>query len=190
MLSSYLLGGFAALTTSVSASAIAPRDSHNHIIARQNADCIQVSVTFNELKATQWGESVSVVGSVAQLGTWNTSQAAFMIANPATYSDSNPLWSTTVNFPPGTTFQYKYITFQADGSVVWEADPNHSYTVPNTCTSQPSVSDKWQSTAATTPTSTTTSATPKPTPTCTNSPTSRNCWQGQYSLDTDFDTNW
>jgi hypothetical protein len=195
MLSSYLLGGLATLAASVSASATIPRSNSNSIVARQNAACNQVSVTFNELRSTNWGESVSLVGSVEQLGVWNTSQAPYMIANPATYSASNPLWTTTVNFPPGTSFQYKYITFASDGSVTWESDPNHSYTVPTTCSSSPSLSDKWQSSSvagqtSTTSTSTKTSASASATATCTNSPTSRNCWNGGYDLDTDFDNNW
>lgn len=192
MLSSYMLSGLAALASSASAYAVLPRSESNSIEARQNnGDCIQVSVTFTELRSTQWGESISVVGSTPELGNWNTSQAAFLSAS-VDYSSSNPLWSGTVNFPPGTSFQYKYILFQTDGTVVWEADPNHSFTVPNNCNSNPAVSNTWQSTAGATPTSavpaTTVSA--APTSTCTNGPNSRSCWSGGLSLDTDFDTKW
>lgn len=192
MLSSYLLSGLAALVSSASASAVLPRSTSNSIEARQNnGDCIQVSVTFSELRSTQWGESLSVVGNTPELGNWNTSQAAFLSAS-VDYSESNPLWSGTVNFPPGTSFQYKYILFQTDGTVVWEADPNHSFTVPNNCNSNPAVSNTWQSVTGATPTSAVPASTVSaaPSSTCTNGPTSRSCWSGGFSLDTDFDTKW
>ncbi|OQO04135.1 hypothetical protein B0A48_10745 [Cryoendolithus antarcticus] len=189
MLSSYVLSGIATLASFVSASAVVHRDAHERVFARQSSSCIQVSVTFNELKTTAWGESVSVVGSIAQLGNWDTSKAIFMTATG--YTASNPQWVATVNIPPGTSFQYKYIKFNTDGSVQWEFDPNHSYTVPNSCTTNPSIKDTWQSSTPTSTTSTkAATSTATPTPTCTNGPTTRNCWQGTFSIDTDFDTNW
>ncbi|KAL3414291.1 carbohydrate binding module family 20, partial [Aspergillus fumigatus] len=49
------------------------------------------------------------------------------------YTSSNPLWITTINLPAGTTFQYKFIKKETDGRVIWESDPNRSYTVPTGC---------------------------------------------------------
>jgi hypothetical protein len=111
-------------------------------------------------------ESISLVGSVPQLGDWDPTKAIYLSAS-SQYSDNNPLWTTTVNMPPGTSFQYKYILFDVNGNVVWEQDPNHSYTVPTSCNAPATQTDTWQSTAgASQPTS-------APQPVCTNGPTSR-----------------
>jgi hypothetical protein len=61
------------------------------------------------------------------------------------YTTSNPLWSVTVNLPPGTVIQYKFINVESSGTRVWEADPNRSYTVPASCATAATVSDSWQS---------------------------------------------
>lgn len=90
-----------------------------------------VAVTFNELVTTTYGEDVYVVGSISQLGSWSTSSAIALSAS--SYTSSNPLWTTTISLPAGTTFEYKFIKKESDGSIVWESDPNRSYTVPTGC---------------------------------------------------------
>jgi hypothetical protein len=179
-----------ALSAFAAASAVLPRIENTRLIARQNPDdpdCLQVSVSFHELRSTVWGERVSIVGSIPQLGDWDSTRAISLSAS-SRYTDDNPLWSTTVNMPPGTSFQYKYILFDIDGEVVWEQDPKHSYTVPTSCSSPATQSDSWQSTASTTqPTTTPTTA---PESVCTNGPTTRDCWDETFSLDTDFDSNF
>ncbi|KAJ6009181.1 hypothetical protein N7522_004197 [Penicillium canescens] len=90
-----------------------------------------VAVTFNELVTTTYGENVYVVGSISQLGSWSTSSAIALSAS--SYTSSNPLWTTTISLPVGTTFEYKFIKKESDGSIVWESDPNRSYTVPTGC---------------------------------------------------------
>ncbi|KAJ6027310.1 hypothetical protein N7499_005399 [Penicillium canescens] len=90
-----------------------------------------VAVTFNELVTTTYGEDVYVVGSISQLGSWSTSSAIALSAS--SYTSSNPLWTTTISLPVGTTFEYKFIKKESDGSIVWESDPNRSYTVPTGC---------------------------------------------------------
>lgn len=146
-----------------------------------------VPVTFDELVTTNYGENVYIVGSISQLGNWDTSSGVALSASQ--YTSSNPLWSATVSLPVGTSFQYKYVKIESDGSVVWEADPNHSYTVP--CSSAATENDSWQSSSTSTSTSTTsTSTTSSPISTCTNGPTSRNCWSNGLTISTDFDTTW
>ena len=101
-----------------------------------------VAVTFNELESTSYGENVFLTGSIAQLSSWSTTSAIALSA--AQYSSSNPLWSATVSLPPGTSFQYKYFKKESDGSIVWESDPNRSYTVPSTCASTATENDTWR----------------------------------------------
>ncbi len=104
-----------------------------------------VAVTFNQVVETAWGEAVQVIGSIPQLGTWDTSQAVSLDA--AQYTDENPLWSGTVGIPAGTAFTYKYIRIGADGTVTWEADPDRSFVVPGSGNSA-TRSDTWQSAGA------------------------------------------
>ncbi|KAJ7108322.1 glycoside hydrolase [Mycena epipterygia] len=81
-----------------------------------------VAVTFAETATTTFGENIFLVGSISQLGTWAPASAIPLSA--ATY----PVWSVTVDLPPNTSFQYKFIRIETDGSVVWESDPNRSAT--------------------------------------------------------------
>ncbi|CAK7202231.1 glycoside hydrolase 15 protein [Sporothrix eucalyptigena] len=90
-----------------------------------------VAVTFNEIANTYYGENIFISGSISQLGSWDTDNAVALSA--IDYTSSNNLWFVTINLPPGTTFQYKYIRKESSGSIIWESDPNRSYTVPATC---------------------------------------------------------
>ncbi|KAK5686267.1 laccase, multicopper oxidase, benzenediol:oxygen oxidorectuctase [Elasticomyces elasticus] len=159
-----------------------------------------VAVTFNELVATNFGDSVNLTGSISQLGNWSPGLGLALNANQ--YTSSNPLWSGTVTLPPGTNVQYKYVQVAADGTVNWESDPNHSFVVPTGCATKTTISDKWQVLSTVTGSSTslssvvkntitaTSTSSAKPTSTCTNGPTSRNCWSGGLDISTDFDNNW
>jgi laccase len=190
MFPSFSFASVVALAASAAASSLLPRSEHSRLFSRQNPndpDCVQVSVSFHELRSTAWGESISVVGSIPQLGDWDPTRAIFLSAS-SQYSNDNPLWSTTVNMPPGTSFQYKYILFDINGNVVWEQDPNHSYTVPTSCSAPATQSDVWQSTSAAPQTTTTPTIAPEPV--CTNGPTTRDCWDATFSIDTDFDSNF
>jgi glucoamylase len=102
-----------------------------------------VAVTFDEIATTTYGENVYIVGSISQLGSWNTANAIALSASQ--YTSSKHLWYVTINLPAGTTFQYKYIRKESNGSIVWESDPNRSYTVPATCgTTTATENDTWR----------------------------------------------
>ncbi|TGJ83299.1 hypothetical protein E0Z10_g5453 [Xylaria hypoxylon] len=81
------------------------------------------------------------VGSVSELGSWATNNAVALSASQ--YTSSNHLWQATINIAPGQTVSYKYINVASNGAVTWESDPNHSFTVPTTCTGV-TRSDTWQ----------------------------------------------
>ncbi|KAJ7839161.1 glycoside hydrolase [Mycena olivaceomarginata] len=95
-----------------------------------------VAVSFAETATTTFGENIFLVGSISQLGTWDP--AASLALSSATY----PVWTITVNLPPSTTFEYKFIRKETDGSVVWESDPNRSATT-NASGSQ-TISTSWR----------------------------------------------
>ncbi|KAF7549315.1 hypothetical protein G7Z17_g6457 [Cylindrodendrum hubeiense] len=102
-----------------------------------------VSVTFDSLTETQYGDTIKIVGSIAALGSWNTNNAIALSASD--YTSSNPLWKVTIPLPAGQAFEYKYINVKASGTVTWEKDPNRSYTVPKTCATTATKEDTWQS---------------------------------------------
>lgn len=89
------------------------------------------NVNFDALVTTVYGDTVKLVGSIDALGNWDTSAAPALDASG--YTAQNPLWSTTLNIPVGTSFEYKYIIVNSSGGVSWESDPNRSYKVPSTC---------------------------------------------------------
>ncbi|KAF7715465.1 Lytic starch monooxygenase [Penicillium ucsense] len=142
-------GSGSTLTTKSTASAITTtkaQTSTTKPATTANVPCTSattVPVTFNELATTVYGENIYLVGSTSQLGSWSPSSAIALSANG--YTSSNPLWTTTVDLPAGSSFQYKFIRKKSDGSVVWESDPNRSYTVPTGCTElKDSVSGTWR----------------------------------------------
>lgn len=100
------------------------------------------SVLFKEIATTSYGENVFVAGSISQLGNWNTDHAVALSAK--NYTNENHLWFVTVSLPAGTSFQYKYVRRETDGSVQWESDPNRSYTVPSNCDGSATESDTWR----------------------------------------------
>jgi alpha-amylase len=78
---------------------------------------------FNVNATTYWGQNVYVVGNIAELGNWSPGQAVPLSA--AGY----PIWSGTVQLPPSTTIEFKYIKIDG-GNVVWESGSNRVLTTP------------------------------------------------------------
>jgi len=101
-----------------------------------------VSVTFNERVTTTYGQTVKIAGSISALGNWTPASAPALSASQ--YTASNPLWTYTVNLAAGTTFQYKFVKVDSSGTVIWEADPNRSYTVPSGCATAVTVDGSWR----------------------------------------------
>ncbi|MFF4499421.1 carbohydrate-binding module family 20 domain-containing protein [Streptomyces sp. NPDC001401] len=99
-----------------------------------NADA--TDVTFNEYATTDYGTNVYVVGSVASLGSWNTSDAIPLS------SASYPTWSKLVIVPKSTAFEYKFLKKDSSGNVTWESGSNRSYTTGTS--SGYTTSDSWK----------------------------------------------
>ncbi|TPX18769.1 uncharacterized protein E0L32_011518 [Thyridium curvatum] len=103
-----------------------------------------VAVTFTEKVTTSYGQTIKIVGNIDALGNWDINRAVTLSASQ--YSSSNPIWTITINLLAGDSIQYKFINVASSGTVAWEADPNHSYTVPSSCgTTTAAVSNTWQS---------------------------------------------
>ncbi|KAF1979234.1 hypothetical protein BU23DRAFT_586537 [Bimuria novae-zelandiae CBS 107.79] len=101
-----------------------------------------VAVTFNEKATTSYGQTIKIAGSISQLGGWDTSKAPELSASQ--YTSSNPLWSTTLNLPAGTSFEYKFIRVESSGGVTYESGSNRQYTVPKTCATTATVETTWK----------------------------------------------
>lgn len=71
------------------------------------------------------GQSLYIVGAPATLGSWDPSAAV-----PLTQVDAST-WTGTATLPGSATVEFKYIRRNADGSVVWESDPNRSVATPS-----------------------------------------------------------
>ncbi|GIJ99501.1 hypothetical protein Aspvir_001633 [Aspergillus viridinutans] len=115
-------------------------------IATTTAACTSATalpILFEELVTTTYGENIYLTGSISQLGNWDTSSAIALSASK--YTSSNPEWYVTVTLPVGTSLQYKFFKKESDGSIVWESDPNRSYTVPTGCAGTTvTASDTWR----------------------------------------------
>jgi glucoamylase len=137
---STLTGGSSSTTTSVTTT------SRTTTTSKTTTTCTtptSVAVTFNVIATTTYGENIKLAGSIAGLGSWDTSNAIALSADK--YTSSNHLWYVTKTLPAGQVIQYKYIRVESDGSTKWESDPNRSYTVPAACaTTAVTVSDTWR----------------------------------------------
>lgn len=101
-----------------------------------------VAVTFQERVTTIPGQTIKIVGSIPQLGSWNVASAPALSATG--YTNSNPVWSYTLNLEAGTRFEYKFVNVASTGAVSWESDPNRSWTVPRGCEGAVTVVDSWK----------------------------------------------
>ncbi|KAF8812947.1 glycoside hydrolase family 13 protein [Phlegmacium glaucopus] len=106
-------GSFTAIVPARSAVAI-----HTGALGSGGGGSRSVAVTFQETATTTFGENIFLVGSIAELGSWNPSSSIALSA--ATY----PVWSVTISLPANINFTYKFIRKETNGTVVWESDPN------------------------------------------------------------------
>jgi len=83
--------------------------------------CTTVPATFTIANAnTVVGDSLYVVGNQAALGSW-TPASGFKLAIQG--SGANATWSGTVQLPPSTAIQYKYVKLNSSsGAVTWESN--------------------------------------------------------------------
>lgn len=75
--------------------------------------------SFEMQVETRWGDTVMLVGSVPQLGSWVPNRGMAM----TTSSTSYPVWAANLLLTErseGELIEYKIIVHRADGSIVWE----------------------------------------------------------------------
>lgn len=136
-------GSTSSQSTSITASSTVSSTSTSKSTSSTAAATNPVTVTFDEIVTTIYGQTIKIAGNVPALGNWDTKNAVALSAED--YTSSNHLWNVQVSFAPGTVIQYKYINVASNGDVTWEADPNHTYTVPATGATAVTVNNSWQS---------------------------------------------
>jgi glucoamylase len=130
-------------------SSCSPSSDTGSYSASNNQDwpdfpCKTVSVvllTFNVLASTAPGQSILVSGNTPELGNWDTGNAVQLEASG--YTSNVKLWRGSVTLSAGTSFEYKYLLRNGDGSVVWQGRDNTRYTVPTSCQSSASTQDNF-----------------------------------------------
>ena len=127
---SWAMGEYINLMASIASNKIA--DVPQAVCGRY-ANCLvapgagQSTVRFNATATTSPGQYVYVVGSTAELGSWDTGLA--VPVDPRAY----PVWFNNLNMSAGAAVQYKYVRKNADGSFSWENFPgggNRILTMP------------------------------------------------------------
>ncbi len=76
--------------------------------------------------ATVYGTNVYLVGSVYELGNWDTSLAIGPFFNSTSTIGMYPTWFYDISVPAGTTVEYKFVKIDGSGNVVWESGNNHT----------------------------------------------------------------
>ncbi|XP_050141844.1 phosphoglucan, water dikinase, chloroplastic [Malus sylvestris] len=70
----------------------------------------------------EFGESVAILGSVKELGSWKKKV-------PMNWTESG--WVCTLEFKGGESVEYKFLTVRADKSMLWEGGHNRVLKLPN-----------------------------------------------------------
>ncbi|MFF3615381.1 carbohydrate-binding module family 20 domain-containing protein [Streptomyces sp. NPDC002580] len=91
---------------------------------QQLQPCGQVSVAFDEYPDTYYRQNVDVVGSIPAPGNRNTAAVVPLSAAGC------PTWSTALTSPSSSSFAYKYVKKNPDGTITRESDPHRSCTTP------------------------------------------------------------
>lgn len=83
----------------------------------------QNQVIFHVKASTNYGENIYVVGSIPELGSWDTNKCTEAMMCP-----NYPEWYLPVSVPANTAFTFKFIKKDANGNVTWESSNNRTVT--------------------------------------------------------------
>jgi hypothetical protein len=113
-----LAAGLIAGILGVAGPAVAAPAAETPAVTVGAAEVAPIAATFNVVADfTVWGQTVYVVGSIPELGSWNPAAAMPLTTSGRAW----PNWYGNVALPPNTYIEFQYIVKNADGSVVrWE----------------------------------------------------------------------
>lgn len=92
-----------------------------------------VTTSFEAASPTTYGQNILLLGSIPELGSWDPSDAILMTGH---YNGAHawPTFTTSVEIPAGTSFEYKYIFQNTSGAETWESGANRLGSLPTyTC---------------------------------------------------------
>jgi phosphatidylserine/phosphatidylglycerophosphate/cardiolipin synthase-like enzyme len=69
--------------------------------------------------ATQWGDTVVLVGNTPELGAWDPSRGVRLSG------DQWPSWNGLIDLRIGAALEYKFVVLSSDGAVRWETGDDH-----------------------------------------------------------------
>ncbi|GAB2594798.1 carbohydrate-binding module family 20 domain-containing protein [Streptomyces capparidis] len=95
-----------------------------HVGARVSSGSAATGASFNVTATTAVGQDIHVTGGIGALGNWAPDRS--LPLSSAGY----PVWRLQVALPAGTTFPYKYLRRESDGSFTWESGADRTATVP------------------------------------------------------------
>ena len=88
-----------------------------HSLAQSEKDT-RYSITFKIQYKTEFGDSLYVVGSIEELGCWNTLKCGLKWTE-------NHLWvSEPIQILSSSFFKYKYVIVNTNHQKTWEQGPN------------------------------------------------------------------
>lgn len=85
----------------------------------------RVTVGFEVVAQTEWGDTVFVTGSAPELGSWSPDAAVPLSTT------SSPVWTASLVLDGAASLSFKYLIKRSDGSVVWEQANNRALTTPS-----------------------------------------------------------
>lgn len=109
--------------------AVAPYEAvaiHVDAVVSGGGDAVSVGFTCHNGE-TYWGQSVYVVGSVAELGSWDPAGAVKLDAT------AYPTWTGTVDLPASTYVEWKCLKrdeVDPTAGVEWQPGSNNTFTTP------------------------------------------------------------
>ena len=83
----------------------------------------QNQLIFHVNASTNYGENIYIVGSIPELGSWDTDYATEAMLNP-----DYPEWFLPVSVPANTYIEFKFIKKDSNGNVTWESGSNRTIT--------------------------------------------------------------
>lgn len=134
--------------TSLPNTCVASSEKGEYLPATKPTPCAtptptSITVTFNVLKSTIFGQNIFLVGFPAELGNGSDENAVPLSAN--TYTGSNPRWYATVTISAGTRMRYKYGLREKDDSTLRleEGEKYREYELEGDCDGKVSLYDVW-----------------------------------------------
>lgn len=99
-----------------------------------------VKLNWAVTEPTSPSDNVFVVGNITALGNWDPYNAVALSAEG--YTGQNPVWhGGDVEIKAGTPFEYKFIQWSHDGTLLWECGENWQWTVSEFTCGEETVGD-------------------------------------------------